>query len=507
MSRIVAVSNRVAAPGAAGSPGGLGVALQSALAGADALWFGWSGRRAQSFSGSVEMLEQGALRFAQLDLDDQDFKSYYNGFANAMLWPVFHARTDLAAYDRAFGAGYDRVNTRFAEALAPLLRPDDLIWVHDYHLIPLGRELRRLGVKQPIGFFLHIPWPAPQQFATIPQHRELVEALFAYDLVGLQTEEDVCALTTYAEAEFGGHLAAGRLLAEGRSVCVGAFPVGLDVEPFLDLAGSAAADRSWERMSAHGAFRSLVVGVDRLDYSKGLPERLLGFERYLSDHPDMARKVIYLQIAPSSRGGVDAYQALRADVLALAGRINATFADMDHAPVLCVNRAFDRAELAGVYRAARVGLVTPLRDGMNLVAKEYVAAQDPRDPGVLVLSRFAGAARQMKDAIIVNPYCREEMADALHQALSMPLPERRRRWEALMAGVVQSDVRAWRDDFLAALRASRRRAVPASAVVSWPVLLGQAIEVPISGAPSPVRGARALGSAALESGWRSSARG
>jgi len=209
-------------------------------------------------------------------------------------------------------------------------------------------------------------------------------------------------------------------------------------------------------MAAHGLFRSLIVGVDRLDYSKGIPERLEGFEQYLSDHPEMVRKVLYLQIAPSSRETVEAYQALRANVLASAGRINATWAEMDHAPMLCVNRNYSRAELAGIYRAARVGLVTPLRDGMNLVAKEYVAAQDPADPGVLILSRFAGAARQMKDALIVNPYSREELADAIGLAIAMPLDERRHRWDSLMAGVIRDDVTAWRENFLAALRASRQ---------------------------------------------------
>jgi trehalose 6-phosphate synthase len=208
-------------------------------------------------------------------------------------------------------------------------------------------------------------------------------------------------------------------------------------------------------MAAHGAFRTLIVGVDRLDYSKGIPERLEGFEQYLADHPDLVRTVLYLQVAPSSRADVEAYQALRANVLALAGRINATWAEMDHAPMMFVNRNYSRAELAGIYRAAKVGLVTPLRDGMNLVAKEYVAAQDPSDPGVLILSRFAGAAQQMREALIVNPYCREELADAIAAALAMPRAERLRRWEALMNGVVRDDVASWRDGFLAALQAAR----------------------------------------------------
>jgi len=459
MSRLVVVSNRVAAGGAASS-GGLAVAVGSSLADEPALWFGWSGQRTRDYTGRIERHRQGALEIATVDLAEADYEGYYNGYANAALWPLFHARTDLATYDRCFAQAYARVNRRFAEALAPLLAPDDIVWVHDYHLIPLGRELRRLGVTAPIGFFLHVPWPARQLLATLPDHADLVAALFSYDLVGMQTDEDVEAFESYVRREAGG-VREGRLFtASGRATVVRHFPIGLDTEHFLALSRSETAERVCDRMGAHNVFRSLIVGVDRLDYSKGIPERLLGFERFLEAHPDMVRKVLYLQVAPSSRGEVEAYQTLRAQVLALAGRINATWAEMDHAPMLCVNRNYGRAELAGIYRAAAVGLVTPLRDGMNLVAKEYVAAQDPADPGVLVLSRFAGASRQMKEALIVNPYSADEMADALAHAIAMPAPERKRRWEALFEGVLRDDVVAWRDSFVTALRSAREERAP-----------------------------------------------
>jgi trehalose 6-phosphate synthase len=460
MRRLVVVSNRVAS--AQGAAGGLAVAIGGALTERPALWFGWSGERTAKFDGTLGRHHQGALEVATLDLEDADLDEYYNGYANAALWPLFHSRTDLAAYDRSFSEGYERVNRRFATALAPLLKPDDLVWVHDYHLIPLGRELRQLGFTGPIGFFLHIPWPAPQLFATLPHHRDLVAALFAYDLVGMQTQDDVGAFAAYVLGEAGGAREGSRLRAFGRTLATGAFPVGLDTPRFLELSASEEAERTCDRMAAHGLFRSLIVGVDRLDYSKGIPERLLGFEHYLQSHPDMVRKVLYLQIAPTSREAVEAYQTLGASVLAHAGRINAAWAEMDHAPVLYMNRNLNRAELAGVYRAARVGLVTPLRDGMNLVAKEYVAAQAPEDPGVLVLSRFAGAAAQMKDALIVNPYAREELADALDEALRMGRGERTRRWEGLMAGVVRDDIDAWRDDFIAALTEARLPRGPAA---------------------------------------------
>jgi trehalose 6-phosphate synthase len=504
MSRLVVVSNRVAAAQDAARAGGLSVALRSALRAGPALWFGWSGERTAEFTGDLKHHRVDDIDVVTVDLEEADFDEYYNGYANSTLWPVFHSRIDLAAYERSFDEGYARVNRRFAAALAPLLRPDDLVWVHDYHLIPLGRELRALGVTNPIGFFLHIPWPAPQLFTTLPRHQELAAALFDYDLVGFQTSECVWAFEAYVLGEIGGAKTDGRLHAFGRSVRAAAFPIGLDTPDFLALSRSQEAERACDRMQAHGLFRSLIVGVDRLDYSKGLPERLLGFERYLQDHPDMVRKVLYLQIAPSSREGVDAYQALRANVLALAGRINAAWAEMDHAPVLYANRNYSRAELAGIYRAARVGLVTPLRDGMNLVAKEYVAAQDPADPGVLVLSRFAGAARQMKDALIVNPYAPEELADAIGAALAMPLDERRRRWESLMAGVARDDVRAWRADFVAALESAAATSEPeAERLRPAPFTSGGRTRGEALGA-----GARAgLGSAVSAPGWRTTAPG
>jgi trehalose 6-phosphate synthase len=311
-------------------------------------------------------------------------------------------------------------------------------------------------VRNPIGFFLHIPWPAPQLFATLPRHGQLARALFSYDLVGFQTDEWLSAFESYILGEAGGvRVTDGRLAAFGSTLLAKAFPIGLDVEAFQRLAASPVAHRAFDRMSAHCVFRTLIVGVDRLDYSKGLEERLLAFERFLQDNPERRGEVFYLQVAPTSRAEVTAYQHLRTRIDALAGRINATWADMDWTPIRYVHRNYRRDELAGVYRAARVCLVTPLRDGMNLVAKEYVAAQNPDDPGVLVLSRFAGAARQMTDAVIVNPYSREEVSEALELALSMPREERVRRWRSLMDGVRRNDVKLWRDTFVAALRSAR----------------------------------------------------
>jgi len=466
MSRLIVVSNRVNPPHAAGEEtvGGLAMALSAALREYSGLWFGWSGKTVPAFTGALDIQTQDGVTTAVVDLEEADLDEYYNGYANKTLWPLFHYRTDLAAYDRVYGEGYTRVNKRFAETLAPLIEPDDLIWVHDYHLIPLARDLRNLGIKNRIGFFLHVPWPARQVFTTLPGHALLAQAMFDYDLVGFQTTEFLQAFEEYVLNEAGGSQPEpGRLKAFGRSLQVGAFPIGIDAPEFARMLKSAKARRMRDLMTAATVFRNLVIGVDRLDYSKGLEERFMGFERFLADNPDMRREVLMLQIAPVSRESVDAYQEIRGRLDALSGRINGEFSDVDWNPFRYVNKNYRRDELAGIYGAARVGLVTPLRDGMNLVAKEFVAAQNPDDPGVLILSRFAGAARQLRQALLVNPNSPEEIADALKRALAMDKAERIRRWSALFETVQREDVTAWRDAFVGALaEAKQRRAALAS---------------------------------------------
>jgi trehalose 6-phosphate synthase len=460
VSRLIIVSNRVSPPSGAGdeTTGGLAMALAAALRQYSGLWFGWSGKTAPKFTGELTVQTIDGITAAVVDLEEADLDEYYNGYANKTLWPLFHYRTDLAAYDRAYGAGYRRVNKRFAETLAPLIEPADVIWVHDYHLIPLARELRRLGVRNRIGFFLHIPWPARQVFTALPGHGQLVQAMFDYDLVGFQTVEYLQAFEDYVIAEaHGAQPTADTLKAFNQTLKVGAFPIGLDAADFARLLKTPRARRMRDLMVAATVFRYLVVGVDRLDYSKGLEERFMGFERFLADNPDMRRQVLMLQIAPVSRESVEAYQEIRGRLDALSGRINGEFADVDWNPFRYVNKNYRRDELAGIYGAARVGLVTPLRDGMNLVAKEYVAAQNPDDPGVLILSRFAGAARQMEQALLVNPNSPEDIADALKRALAMEKPERIRRWRTLFDNVQREDVTAWRDAFVSALAGARER--------------------------------------------------
>jgi trehalose 6-phosphate synthase len=460
LARLVVVSNRVAMPRERLSrAGGLAVALREALQAQGGLWFGWSGEVSEQAAPEPRHARQGRVDYAVLDLTPDEHRQFYLEFANATLWPLCHYRLGLIHFNRASWEGYLAVNARFADALVPLLKPDDVIWVHDYHFIPLAAELRRRGVQNRIGFFLHIPFPAPEVLAALPGHERLVRDLCAYDLVGFQTLGDVRSLSEYILHEAGGTVsgdldgADGRITAYGRSLRVGAFPIGIDTEDFVRMAATGASSTETQRLSESLVGRNLVIGVDRLDYSKGIPQRFEAFHHLLGSKPEHRGKVTFMQIAPISRGEVAQYRKLRNELDGLTGRINGKFAEFDWVPVRYLNKAFARETLAGFYRHARVGFVTPLRDGMNLVAKEYVASQDPGDPGVLVLSRFAGAAREMQGALIVNPYDTEALAEALDRALTMPQEERRSRWEAMMAVLRANTITHWRENFLARLKA------------------------------------------------------
>ena len=455
MSRLVVISNRVAVPkgGESGNQGGLAVALQSALREHGGLWFGWSGDTVDTFTGHIHRHEGAGVTTATIDLEEQDIDEYYNGFANRTLWPLLHYRIDLTEFERDFAGGYARVNDRFADTVLPLVGADDLVWVHDYHLIPLGCKLRERGMANRIGFFLHTPWPPTRLLTALPSHRQLVESLFAYDVVGFHTADWLDSFHHYVTGMMGGTVDGETVTAAGRSIRAIVAPIGIDTAEYEVAAQGAQARFARDRMHMSTTGRALIVGVDRLDYSKGLRERFLGYQRFLANHPDRRGLTSFLQIAPPSREKVDTYQAIRTDLDALSGGINGEYADIDWTPIRYVNRGYPREELAGIYRSARIALVTPLRDGMNLVAKEFVAAQDPDDPGVLVLSVFAGAAQQMTEAVLVNPYSAEEMADAIVTALAMPRAERRRRWQALIEGVRAQDVFWWCRLFLDALEA------------------------------------------------------
>ena len=455
MGRLVVVSNRLADPRKPAA-GGLAVALGDSLQKSGGLWFGWSGNIAEDDASDGESQlhtsSSGKVTLATVDLNRSDYESYYEGYSNSVLWPVFHYRLDLANFNTSHLAGYRRVNQLFARKLQPLLHDDDMIWVHDYHLIPLAAELRALGCRQRIGFFLHIPLPPALILAAIPQHEWLMRSLFAYDLVGLQSEADVAHcihyMTTEAQATL---LDDQRLCAFGATVQVKAFPIGIDVQEFQRLGRSQDAVETFESVRKEYSRRQLLLGIDRLDYSKGIPQRVRAFRELLERHPDNVHSATLLMIASPSRDAVNAYVDLRQELEGLCGAINGDFGDLDWIPVRYIHRTVARKRVPGLCRASRVGLVTPLRDGMNLVAKEYVAAQDPDDPGVLILSRFAGAAEQLTDALLVNPHDGGDVARAIWTAMEMPLAERKARWDKLNAVVRDADVMGWADDFLAAL--------------------------------------------------------
>ena len=454
MSRLVVISNRVADPRKPAA-GGLAVALGESLQQTGGLWFGWSGNIIEdgpTGEGELHRQQAGKVTLATIDLSRDDHDSYYAGYSNDVLWPVFHNRLDLANFDAGFSGGYRRVNQLFARKLLPLLKDDDVIWVHDYHLIPLAAELRAMGCRQRIGFFLHIPLPPQIILAAIPQHEWLARSLFSYDLIGLQAHQDVQHFERYVANEAHGEaLGDDMYRAYGQTVRCSAFPIGIDVDEFVTLTHAKEARDMYETMKREYSTRRLLLGIDRLDYSKGIPHRVRAFRELLANYPENRRSATLIQIASPTRESVDAYADIRRELESLCGAINGDYGELDWMPVRYMHRTVARARLPGLYRASRVALVTPLRDGMNLVAKEYIAAQDPADPGVLVLSRFAGASEQLQEALMVNPYDIIGTAEVLKRALEMPLEERRQRHQKLLQRIREQDVHWWREAFLDAL--------------------------------------------------------
>ncbi|QOT76980.1 alpha,alpha-trehalose-phosphate synthase (UDP-forming) [Cupriavidus basilensis] len=457
MGRLVAVSNRVADPRNVAA-GGLAVALGEALKATGGMWFGWSGKIVEAAQGGtpgegeLHIQQAGNVTLATVDLCREDHDAYYQGYSNGVLWPVFHYRIDLADFDSGYLNIYRRVNQLFARKLAPLLRPDDVIWIHDYHLIPLASELRAMGCGQRMGFFLHIPLPPPLILAAIPQHEWLMRALFAYDLVGFQSQLDLEHFSRYVQSEAQAEpMGEYRFRAFHRTVRAQAFPIGIDVDEFAALGQCEESRETYEMMRGQYSSRRLLLGIDRLDYSKGLPQRLKAVRTLMAQYPENRRSATLIQIAAPSRETVDAYADLRRELEGLSGAINGEYGELDWMPVRYIHRTTARRRLPGLCRACRVALVTPLRDGMNLVAKEFVAAQDPDDPGVLVLSRFAGAAEQLREALLVNPYDINATAQAIQQALHMPLAERQSRHQKLLERIRAQDVHWWRREYLRTL--------------------------------------------------------
>ena len=457
MSRLFAVSNRVADPVGGKAAGGLAVGLLAALKQYGGVWFGWGGKIRQGDPSDPTIVRRGNISYATIDLFESDYDDYYNGYSNACLWPLCHYMLGFFRYERRFSEAYRKVNALFARKMLRLLEDDDFIWVHDYHLIPLAAELRRAGVTNPIGFFMHVPFPNIDVLRTLPDHLDILRALTCYDVIGFQTHNDVRSFTEGLAREglLQARLDDGRFRADGREITVRAYPIGIDVDGVFRMASrsvrSATVSRTIEGLQGRG----FIVGVDRLDYSKGLPERFRAFEQLLARYPETRNRLVFMQIAPPTRTGVRAYQDIRRELEQMAGHINGHYAEPDWVPIRYLNRGFSRSILMGLLRAANIGLVTPLRDGMNLVAKEFVAAQDPDNPGALVLSSLAGAAAELEEAVIVNPYDSEGMAEAIQQAANMPLDERRERHASMIDTLRRHDIDAWRTQFVDALQQSR----------------------------------------------------
>lgn len=453
--RLVCVSNRVSLPRKTAAPGGLAVGVLSALQKTGGVWFGWGGELTDGEPGEPDILIRDGVTYTSLELQREEFHRYYNGFSNDSLWPLFHYMPSKFRFRAEERDAYESINRQFAQRLAPLLRPDDIIWVHDYHLIPLACRLRELGVRAPIGFFLHIPFPYIETLRVLPTYAELVRDMASYDVVGFQTESDLTSFHSALERVFGKSYSCGgaSIRVGGRTLSAGVFPIGVDVEAIQAEASHARNREIVQKMVDSLLGRKLMIGVDRLDYSKGLVERFAAYEQFLEAFPQNRGRITYLQIAPLSRKDVQSYVEIRRSLEQASGRTNGRFADTDWTPIRYLNRNFPHESLMGLLRAAHVGLVTPLRDGMNLVAKEYLAAQDPADPGVLVLSNLAGAAKELIAALQVNPYDSHSVGHAIQSALTMSLCERRERHASLLATLKDNDIEAWADRFVAALRA------------------------------------------------------
>ncbi|MFP4147270.1 MAG: trehalose-6-phosphate synthase [Halorhodospira sp.] len=449
MSRLVTVSNRVALPSQLqAAQGGLAVGLRAALEEAGGVWFGWDGRVDERIEGprQPQVQEHNDVRYATLRLSRSEYNRYYLGFANQVLWPLCHYRMSFIHCRRDRVEGYWAVNQLFAEHLPPLLEGDEVIWVHDYHFIPLGQLLREQGIRAPIGFFLHTPFPPWDIFRALPDHERLLTALCHYDLLGFQTAID--------RDNFFNCLANCRTgMPTPRAE---AFPIGIDVDQVACEAQRGYNSQQGRRLQQSLGERRLMMGVDRLDYSKGLRNRFEAYEALLEAYSEHRGDLAYLQIAPISRGDVPEYEEIRQYLEYLAGHINGRFAEYDWVPLRYLNRGFHRSNILGFLARSDVGLITPMRDGMNLVAKEFVASQDPGDPGALVLSEGAGAAQELDGAVQVNPYHIDEMVEGMHQALTMPLGERRERWQQMIEVLRRNDIHRWRSEFVQTLHDAHR---------------------------------------------------
>jgi trehalose 6-phosphate synthase/phosphatase len=489
MSRLLIVANRLpitVRPTETGveverSTGGLATGLLRPHAQGDGLWIGWSGAAPETLTPPQQEAldrELTAQRLVAVPLSTDQVNRYYEGFSNGVLWPLFHYLLDQVPLQVSGWDSYVEVNQRFADIVAEQYREDDLVWVHDYQLLLLPGLLRRRLPEARIGFFLHIPFPSEELFRTLPSRAQLLEGILGADLIGFHTPAYLRHFATALTDILGLTVDIDRVQLSGREVRLGVFPMGVDSATYDALAREPAVEAEAEALRGDGSVR-MLVGVDRLDYTKGIPRRLLAYERMLQTHPELRERVRLVQVAVPSRTGVEAYQEYRSLVDELVGRINGTFGTARWVPVHHIFRALSLSDLVALYRAADVMVVTPLRDGMNLVAKEFVASRTDGD-GVLVLSEFAGAAWELPEAVLVNPYDTDGTADGFYRALSMEPDERRARLAPLRHRVQAFDVHQWVASFLDQLEGVSRPAVrtvsPAAGEAALRAELTQALD-------------------------------
>ncbi len=464
-SRLIIASNRLpvvlkkidgkweAEPGA----GGLITALSPVLKQRGGLWIGWPGTQEASAQELETALNhashESGFSLKPVALTSKEIDKYYFGFSNEIIWPQFHDLPSRCNFDPTYWPYYQEVNRKFAQVIQDQVVGNDYIWIHDYHLMSSARQLRNLGTDGEIGFFLHIPFPPPDIFMKLPWRKQLLDDLLHYDLIGFQTMRDrrnffqcVHAIMKNLPVHTKGQIAVLRV--DGRNVKVGAFPISIDFDEFRSLASSRkVADRAWhihERVPK----AQIILGVDRLDYTKGIPERLKAFRNALQRYPELIEKVVLVQVVVPSRHEIPEYRALKREIERLVSEINGQFTRFGWVPIHYLFRSLERSELAAYYRTAEIALITPLKDGMNLIAKEYCASS-LEENCVLILSEFAGAASQMrKGALIVNPYDQEGMADAIYTAFKMPAHERSERMKRLRASIKKRDIYWWVDSFL-----------------------------------------------------------
>ncbi len=451
MSRLIVVSNRVQTPNQISeSPGGLSIGILGALKAQGGVWYGWSGEVRSDACREKNRLNQDGVEYITMDLTPQEYADYYVGFSNRLLWPLCHYVLGFVHYDRGEYEGYRQVNRLFAENLLASLQPDDLIWVHDYHLIPIAHELRKLGVQNRIGFFLHVPFPCYEMLRSLPIAKQLLGFLSEYNVVGVQTDDDLKSYQDATVRGLGGRQASKyHLTINERTVYADSFPIGVDISGAGTPTSNALAD-DMPGLVSNGKAK-LLVGVDRIDYSKGLTQRLKAFHQFLKCNPDQHRLVSMMQIATVSRGTDPDYVGLRIEIEKQISRINGEYADIGWLPIHYLNRSISHRRLMQVFQHADICIVTSLRDGMNLVSKEFVCAQNEDDPGVLILSELAGSSKQLDAALLINPYDMNAIADAIRQAVNMTKAERIERYKSMIEAVMTYDIHKWRDSFILAL--------------------------------------------------------